>query len=83
MFTDPEYRNLGVARSLLNAIKLWSSERKGSWLQWNSSSKAVDFYKRIGIEPLQEEDDSPFFEIEFEYVHERVESHNLKGENDE
>jgi GNAT superfamily N-acetyltransferase len=67
LFTEPDYRNLGVGKSLLDAIRQWAIQRKASWLQWNSSPKAVGFYKRIGIEPLLEEDDFPFFEIEFNF----------------
>jgi GNAT superfamily N-acetyltransferase len=83
LFTDPEYRNLGAARCLIDALKIWSIERKASWLQWNSSPKAIDFYNRIGIEPLLEEDDYPFFEIDLEQQHKKELVHNPKGENDE
>jgi GNAT superfamily N-acetyltransferase len=65
LFVHPDYRNQGVAKALLSTIEFWANQNGTSWLQWNSSPSAVDFYKKIGLASLEEENDYPFFEIEF------------------
>lgn len=65
LFVLKEYRNMGVARNLFFSIKDWAKQNETTWLQWNSSPSAVQFYQRLGLNPLAEDDDCPFFEIEF------------------
>ncbi|QED47180.1 GNAT family N-acetyltransferase [Cytobacillus dafuensis] len=65
LFVLPEYRKIGIASNIFKAIQEWAIENETSWLQWNSSPNAVQFYQKLGLSPLIEEDDYPFFEIEF------------------
>lgn len=66
MFTDPEHRRSGIGKKLFTAIKVWSSRRNATWLQWNSSPKVVDFYKKMGLKSIEEDKDYPFFEVTFD-----------------
>ncbi|MUK90755.1 GNAT family N-acetyltransferase [Ornithinibacillus sp. L9] len=65
LYVLPEYRNEGVASELFLFLKDWASKNCTTWLQWNASPSAVDFYKKLGVEPEENEDEYPFFEIEF------------------
>jgi GNAT superfamily N-acetyltransferase len=65
LFVHPDFRNQGVAKQLLLTIEFWAKNNETNWLQWNSSPSAVDFYKKIGLSPIEEENDYPLFEIEF------------------
>jgi GNAT superfamily N-acetyltransferase len=65
VFVHPDYRNQGVAKALLSTIESWAKQNETSWLQWNSSPSAINFYKKIGHSPIEEENDYPLFEIEF------------------
>jgi GNAT superfamily N-acetyltransferase len=65
LFVHPEQRRLGVASALFLAIENWAKTNGTSWLQWNSSPKAIEFYQSLGLSPLVEEDHYPFFEVEF------------------
>lgn len=65
LFVHPEYRKLGVAKNIFLSIKNWAKANETTWLQWNSSPSAVEFYKKLGCDPLIEVDDFPSFEIEF------------------
>ncbi|MHC0039125.1 GNAT family N-acetyltransferase [Pseudoneobacillus sp. C159] len=65
LFVHPEHRRSGVATALFLAIKEWAKANRTNWLQWNSSPSAVGFYQCLDLSPLVEEDNYPFFEVEF------------------
>ncbi|WP_096153567.1 MULTISPECIES: GNAT family N-acetyltransferase [Bacillus] len=65
MFVLEPYRKSGVGKILMETIKDWAISTNTKWLQWNSSPKAVEFYKRLGLESIEEDPNYPLFEIEF------------------
>jgi len=57
LFVKPSYRGKGIGKALLSKIISIAKERKygrveWSVLDWNLS--AIDFYKKMGAEPLEE-----------------------------
>lgn len=66
LFTLPEYRNRGIARALLEAVKNWCRARGSRYLEWQSSKYAVAFYESLGLkgDPCPQPE-YPFFEIDF------------------
>ena len=65
MFVLEHHRKSGAGKVLMYAVKDWAISTNTSWLQWNSSPKAVEFYKSFNLEPIEEDPNYPLFEIEF------------------
>ena len=56
LFVEPEYRGKGIGASLLAAVAE-EAHRRGGWLQWlvlDWNQPAIEFYKRLGAEPVEE-----------------------------
>ncbi|MDX5476312.1 MAG: GNAT family N-acetyltransferase [Bacillaceae bacterium] len=65
MFVLEQHRRSGVGKILMDVITEWAVSTNTSWLQWNSSPKAIEFYKSFGLEPIEEDPNYPLFEIDF------------------
>lgn len=72
LFVHPAWRHQSVAANLFGEVKKWARNNETSWLQWNSSPGATEFYQRLGLKPLETEADYPEFEIEFLENHPEV-----------
>jgi GNAT superfamily N-acetyltransferase len=58
LFVEPSHRGQGVGAGLLAAVAREASVREG-WLQWlvlDWNQPAIEFYKRMGAEPVEEWD---------------------------
>jgi GNAT superfamily N-acetyltransferase len=56
LFVEPAHRGRGIGAGLLAAVARQAQER-GGWLQWlvlDWNQPAIDFYKRLGAEPVEE-----------------------------
>ncbi|MFO1446289.1 GNAT family N-acetyltransferase [Bacillus sp. Bva_UNVM-123] len=67
LFVDSAFREKGIAKKIMEHVYTWCRKRNTSWLQWNSSKDAIQFYKKIGCEMLDFDKDHPEFEMEFQY----------------
>lgn len=57
LFVKPEFRGLGVGRSLLARIAALAVERECGRLEWSVlkwNQPAIDFYTRLGAVPMEE-----------------------------
>lgn len=55
LFVDPEHRGKGLGKALLTYLRTLAQERGCAWVQWavlDWNQPAIDFYKRLGAEPL-------------------------------
>ncbi len=56
LFVEPEYRGKGIGASLLATVATEAHQR-GGWLQWlvlEWNQPAIEFYKRLGAESVEE-----------------------------
>ena len=66
LFVLEEFRKKGIAAAIFHEIQEWSMMNGAAWLQWNANPSSTSFYKRLGFEPIPEEEEGfPFFEIDF------------------
>jgi GNAT superfamily N-acetyltransferase len=57
LFVRPRFRGLGIGRALLTKVAALAVERKCVILYWHVldwNTPAIDFYKTLGAEPLEE-----------------------------
>jgi GNAT superfamily N-acetyltransferase len=66
LFVLEQYRHRGAAARLFETVRSWAEKNGSSWLQWNANPNSTSFYKKLGYNPIPEEEEGfPFFEIAY------------------
>jgi GNAT superfamily N-acetyltransferase len=54
MYTEPEYRGRGYARSIVEAMVAWSRKQGFGWVSLHASEAGRHLYEALGFEPTNE-----------------------------
>lgn len=54
MYTEPEYRGRGLARSIVEAMTSWCREQGFGWVSLHASEAGRHLYEQLGFKPTNE-----------------------------
>jgi predicted GNAT family acetyltransferase len=54
MYTDPDHRRRGLAKSIIEAMTCWCREQGFGWVSLHASDAGRHIYENLGFKPTNE-----------------------------